>query len=75
MIRRQLWRLIHMPNPKKSLRAQLLEQRAEIKRQVEILQAGPLVSARGGGPDFETVIAELTAALEDIESRLDELGP
>jgi hypothetical protein len=64
-----------MANPTKSLREQLLEQRAEITRQIEILQAGPLVNARGGGPDFESVIAELTVALEDIEKRLDELGP
>ena len=63
-----------MPNAKKSLREQLLEQRAEIRRQIEILQAGPLVSAWGGGPDFESVVAELTAALENIEQELDELG-
>lgn len=74
MLRHQLWCLVHMPNPDKSLREQLLEQRAAIRRQIEILEAGPLVNARGGGPDFETVIAELTIALENIEKKLDELG-
>lgn len=63
-----------MPQSKKTLREELLEARSEIRRQIEILQAGPLVNARGGGPDFESVIAELTVALENVEKRLDELG-
>jgi hypothetical protein len=63
-----------MPESKKTLREELLEARGKISRQIEILQAGPLVNARGGGPDFESVVAELTAALENIEKRLDELG-
>ena len=63
-----------MSKLEKTLREQLLEQRAAINRQIEILQAGPLVNARGGGPDFESVIAELTVALENIEKELGELG-
>jgi hypothetical protein len=63
-----------MPQSKKTLREELLEARGKIRRQIEILQAGPLLNARGGGPDFESVIAELTAALENIESELDKLG-
>jgi hypothetical protein len=74
MLRNQPRCLVHMPNPRKSLREQLLEKRSEIRRQIEILQAGPLINARGGGPDFGSVIAELTTALENIEKELDELG-
>lgn len=61
-----------MPRREKSLREQLLEARTDIKRQLEILQAGPLVNARGGGPDFELAMADLTATLKEIEKRLDE---
>jgi hypothetical protein len=63
-----------MAKSKKSLRQQLLDARADIQRQIEILQTGPIVTARGGGPQFEPVIAELTATLQDIEDRLAEIG-
>jgi len=53
---------------------ELLEARDAVERQIEILKAGPLVNARGGGPDFESVIAELTVTLENVEKRLEELG-
>jgi hypothetical protein len=63
-----------MPKSDKSLRQQLLDARADVKRQIEILQSGPLVNARGGGPDFEPAIAGLTATLKEIEDSLAELG-
>jgi hypothetical protein len=64
-----------MSKPEKSLRQQLLDARADIERQIEILQAGPSFSYRGGGnPQFEPVIADLTATLKEIEDSLAELG-
>jgi hypothetical protein len=63
-----------MPKPEKSLRQQLLDARADVKRRIEILQTGPLVNARRGGPDFEPVIASLTATLKEIEDSLADLG-
>jgi hypothetical protein len=59
-----------MSKSEKSDRQQLLEARAEIERQIEILQGGPLVIARGGSTQFEPVIAELTATLKEIEDSL-----
>lgn len=63
-----------MSKSAKSDRQQLLEARADIERQIEILQGGPLVPARGGGPQFEPAIAELTATLKEIEDSLAALG-
>jgi hypothetical protein len=55
-------------------RQQLLEARALLLRQIEILESGPVLNARGGGPDFEPVIAKLEADLKEIEDCLAELG-
>jgi hypothetical protein len=63
-----------MPKPEKSLRQQLLDARSDVKRQIEILQSGPLVNARGGGPDFKPAIASLTATLKEIDNSLADLG-
>ena len=59
-----------MPRPERNLRQQLLDARADVKRQIEILQSGPLANARGGGPDFEPAIASLTETLNEIEDSL-----
>ncbi len=63
-----------MVKSEKSLRQQLLEARADIQRQIEILEVGPIINARGGGPRFEPVISELTTALKEIEDRLADIG-
>jgi hypothetical protein len=63
-----------MSRPEKSDREQLLEARADILRQIEILQAGPSFNYRGGGnPQFEPVIADLTATLKEIDENLADL--
>jgi hypothetical protein len=59
-----------MVKSEKSLRQQLVEARTDIQRQLEILQVGPIINARGGGPRFEPVISELEATLKEIEGRL-----
>ena len=59
---------------KKSVRQRLLKARADIQRQIEILEAGPLVPLRWGSSQFEPLIAKLTAQLEDIDDSLAELG-
>jgi hypothetical protein len=53
-------------------RQQLMEARADIQRQIELLQSGPF-RGHGGGPDFEPVIAKLTATLREIEDCLAEI--
>jgi hypothetical protein len=67
-----------LPRASRCSRVQLafagLEARADIQRQLEVLQAGPIINARGGGPQFEPVTVELTATLKEIEDRLAALG-
>jgi hypothetical protein len=62
-----------MVKSEKSLCQQPVEARTDIQRQLEILQAGPIINARGGGPRFEPVISELAATLKEIEDRLADL--
>jgi hypothetical protein len=63
-----------MSKPEKSLRDELLAARSNVLRQIEILQAGPVIKARGQGPDFDPifdpVLAELAATLKQIEDGL-----
>jgi hypothetical protein len=60
-----------MSKAEKSLRDQLLEARAEVLRQIEILQTGPLVSYPGDSQHrFDEAIAELTKELKDIDDSL-----
>lgn len=63
-----------MAKLEKSLRQQLVDARADIQRQLEILQVGPIINARGGGRQFEPVVSELSATLKEIEDRLAALG-
>lgn len=63
-----------MPTAERNVRQQLMEARADIERQIEILQAGPLYNNRGGVNQFEPILSELTATLKEIEERLAELG-
>jgi ethanolamine utilization microcompartment shell protein EutL len=62
-----------MPKSEKSLREQLLDARASVQRQIEILEAGPLIGAWGGGTDFEHAKAELEVALQEIDNSLAQL--
>ena len=55
------------------VRQQLMEARADIQRQIEFLQSGPLMPGHGGGPHFEPAIAKLTATLREIEDCLAEI--
>lgn len=63
-----------MSKPEKSLRQELLDAREKVSRQIEVLQAGPAVRARGQGPDFEPVLADLEATLKEIDDALANLG-
>jgi hypothetical protein len=57
-----------------SVRQQLLQARADVQRQIEVLQSGPLINYRGGAPQTDTVIAKLTMTLQEIEDSLAALG-
>jgi hypothetical protein len=50
----------------KSGRQQLMEARADIQRQIELLQSGPLIRGHGDEPQFDPVIVKLTATLREI---------
>lgn len=63
-----------VPKSEKSDRQRLLNARADIQRQIEILEAGPLIPLREGGSQFEPLIAKLTAQLKNIDNRLAGLG-
>jgi hypothetical protein len=63
-----------MSKSEKGVRQQLLEARANVQRQIDTLQAGPLVNPRGGGLPFEPAIAELMATLKEIDDSLAGLG-
>jgi hypothetical protein len=62
-----------MMKEEKPGRQQLMEARADIQRQIEILQLGPVIRGHGGGPEFDSVIVTLTATLKEIEDSLAEL--
>jgi hypothetical protein len=64
-----------MSDTEKSLRQELLEARAKLRRQIEILQQIPLYD-RGSGQYMQAPaqIAELTATLQEIEDSLTQLG-
>jgi hypothetical protein len=57
------------PKPEPSRVAQLTEARDKLRRQIEIMRAGP-VYMRDGTPQTAQLIAELKATLADIEQEL-----
>lgn len=60
-----------MSKAEKSLRDQLLEARAKIARQIEILQTGPLISFPGDSRGrFDEAVAELAKELKDTDDSL-----
>jgi hypothetical protein len=61
-------------SPEKSIRQQLQEAQANVQRQIEILQSGPLVNYRGGVPRTDAMLADLKATLKEIENSLVSLG-
>ena len=63
--------------PKGSLRAQLTAARDNLRRQIEVLQAGPAShgTAVGDFMDNTSAIADLTNNLREIEAGLANLGP
>jgi hypothetical protein len=62
-----------MPKQEKPGRQQLMEARADIQRQIELLQSGPLIRGHGETPQFDPVIVKLTATLREIEDCLAEI--
>jgi hypothetical protein len=56
----------------KSVREQLLEARANIQRQIDILRTGQVVDYREGPP--QALIADLMATLREIDDNLADLG-
>ena len=59
------------PKPEKSRREQLIEARDGLRRQIEILQAGP-VNPRDWTPQTAVLIEDLTRTLAAIEAELAE---
>jgi hypothetical protein len=66
---------MRMAESDKSLRQELLEARAKLQRQIEILNGVSLYD-RGSGEYMQAPaqIAQLTATLQEIEDSLAELG-
>ena len=64
-----------MSESEKSLRQELLEARANVQRQIEILRGVPEYE-RSGAPWMQapTQVAELRATLKEIEDALADLG-
>jgi len=60
-----------MPGPEKSLRQQLLEARADLMRQIAILQLN--ASGKGGAPRPSALAVRLTSLLREIEAQPAEL--
>jgi hypothetical protein len=62
--------------PERPIREQLIEARDAVRRQIEVLQAGPSSVGKGGGfIDNRPMIAQLSATLAEIEQNLVDLGP
>jgi hypothetical protein len=61
--------------PEKPIREQLIEARESLRRQIEILQAGPASIGKGGEfIDNTDMIAELSGTLREIEQALADGG-
>ncbi len=62
--------------PEPPLREQLSQARDNIRRQIEVLRAGPSSVGKGGEfIDSAAMIGELSATLREIEAGLANLGP
>ena len=63
--------------PEKPLREQLIEARDNVRRQIEVLRAGPSSVGTGVGDftDNASLIADLSNTLRELESDLANLGP
>jgi len=59
---------------KKTRREQLIEARDKLRRQIEILEGGPVLS-RDAALDRGALIDDLSTALDEIEMDLSELKP
>jgi hypothetical protein len=55
-------------------RQQLIEARADIQQQIELLQSGPVMPGHGEAAQFDPVIVKLTATLREIEDCLAEIS-
>jgi hypothetical protein len=62
-----------MARQERPSRQQLIEARADIQRQIELLQSGPLMRGHGEAQQFDPVIVKLTATLREIEDCLAEI--
>jgi hypothetical protein len=61
--------------PEGSVRQRLLNGRAEILQQIENLRSSPVLNYRGGIPQPDFLIQELTKKLTEIDSALATMGP
>jgi len=61
----------------KPLREQLIEARADVRRQIEVLEAGPGSIGTGVGDfiDNSDLLADLKTTLGEIEAELAKSGP
>jgi hypothetical protein len=58
------------PDPERPLREQLLEARADVRRQLETLQTGAKTPLPGGRLGYPSQVAILTETLERIEAAI-----
>jgi hypothetical protein len=61
-----------MSESDKPLRDQMTEAMAQIRRQIDLLRAGPTI---GGPSDDRSVIADLEAEYEGLQAARSRLGP
>ncbi|WP_394762813.1 hypothetical protein [Phenylobacterium sp.] len=58
------------------MREQLLDARRNLRRQIDVMRAGPVSMGHGGGlVDFSNQIADLSEQLREVEDGLANLGP
>lgn len=57
-------------HPEQSVRERLLKARGDIQERIENLQASPVLNYRGGIPEPDIIIEELTEKLKEIDAAL-----
>lgn len=62
-------------NPERPAQAQLIEARDNLRRHIEVLQAGPVRAEAGEHAYFSSQVAELSRLLAEIEAQLAESKP